>query len=345
MKIVFEPNQSKTNAYVNIIKDTLEREGVESYSVRSVFKNWSRFVSIQVVHLNWFENVGSISEFIKKFTKLAIFIISGKKLVWTFHNKQPHNQAYQSLNRFLMYCLARFSNYIIIHSKVSEDLLVEYYGESVRSRIQYIPHPHYINVYGTPLPEVPQRESSPLSLLFLGAVKPYKNIEILINAVKSFGKDAVNLTIMGKPSNVGYEASIRKKAEESNNIHLNLHFVEDANLNSVLNAYDVLVLPYNMESSLNSGSVILAFSYKRTVICPAIGTVTDFCDLENIVVYDYDTPVSHLENLKDAINRAILQKKENPNTFILKGEIMYEKVKTGNDPEQVGKLLAMLYRN
>lgn len=345
MKIIFEPNHSNTNTYVNILRDSLAKVGIVSCSVQSAFKSWSAFRAIEVVHLNWFENVGSIAEFVKKFTKLIIFRLSGKKLIWTFHNKQPHNQSYQSLSRLLMYCLAHYSRYIIIHSRSSENLLVGYYGESVRSRIQYVPHPHYIQTYGEPMNNNVSSAASPLSLLFLGAVKPYKNLELLIDAVQSFDKHDVELTIMGKPASDKYRLSLMEKADRFNNIHLNLQFVDDARISKILSEYDLMVFPYSMESSLNSGSVILAFSYGKTVICPAIGTVTDFDDHENMIIYDYDTPESHLNHLKNAIQQAILNKKQNPEIFELRGKKMLEKVKTGNNPEEIGKLLVTLYQN
>lgn len=344
MKIVFEPNQSKSNAYVNIIRESVYRLGITSYSINSVFKNWSQWTEVSVVHLNWFENVNGVGDFLKKLIKLLAFVIWGKHIVWTFHNKKPHNQSYEKLSRFVMYLLANLSKYIVIHSRVSEGILVEYYGEKIRSKIKYIPHPNYIGVYGeNEVKEViPQ---SPLSLIFFGAVKPYKNIELLIDAIQSFDKNSVELTIAGNPFSKEYKQNLENRAQAYPNIHLQLQFISDEQIGELFSGYDLVVLPYSIESSLNSGSVLLAFSYGKTVICPNIGTISDFPDSENIVVYDYDTSENHLPGLKNAIAKAIALKKTDDRIFEKMGQKMFHEVKEKNNIDSVGRSLTELYKS
>lgn len=345
MKIVFDPTKSNTNAYVNLITSALEKNGISTYSMNEVFKDWSLFSSIAIVHLNWFENVNSIAEFGKKVSKLLLFILFGKKIVWTFHNKQPHKQSFGKLSSLLMKWLAKYTSNIVIHSCISEDILVRYYGNQVRTKIVYVPHPNYIDVYGpSKLSECEASTSDHLSLLFVGAVKPYKNIELLIEAIKDSNPKEVHLTIVGKPSTSEYQAKIESMVAGMSNVVLRLAFVNDEDLGSLIARHDLLALPYNKESSLNSGSVILAFSYGRTVMCPNIGTLLDFEDASNIMGYDYDDADSHLQAIKNSLQKAIEIKKADKEAFHKMGAKLFEIVGKENDIAIVSDRLSNLYK-
>ena len=67
-------------------------------------------------------------------------------------------------------------------------------------------------------------------------------------------------------------------------------------MESYMNIADVLVLPYNVESGMNSGVMLMAFSYKTTVIVSDIAMADEYDD-NLIYKYSYDDKASHIENL------------------------------------------------
>src|SRR5690606_22044652 len=168
--------------------------------------------------------------------------------------------------------LYHFSDLIIVHSKLSMHEIPSRYHGNVR----IIPHPNYINEYGRIITENDDTENNQkLKLLFIGQIKPYKNIELLINAVSNLKKSEVILTIAGRPLNVEYKNKLEEIARQSENINLVLKFIDDNDIRKYLCAHDLVILPYDINSSLNSGTAILAFSYMKTIICPKIGTLDE----------------------------------------------------------------------
>ncbi len=281
MKIAFYPETLNENPYLNLIRKTLDGQNVEFIKVNQVFRDIDTFKSVMAVHFNWYERISerkrfkAFIEFIWKCSVLVLLRISGKRIVWTMHNKQEHENVFKGYSKLITWLFARLSANIIIHSKLSKQLLVDRYGKRIVKKICYIPHPHYINVYGEAVPALYQVETTPLRLLFLGAARPYKNIELLIDVIQEFGNE-VFFTIAGKPLDVGYGKAISDRCIRVKNIQLQLDFIKDEEIPHLIGSHDLLILPYDIRSSLNSGSVILAASYGRSVICPEIGTVLDF---------------------------------------------------------------------
>src|SRR3546814_785898 len=157
----------------------------------TIFSSYRHFRSIKVVHLNWFENIddssffAALRSFLRKLAVLTAIRLSGKPLVWTLHNRMSHEKGAAFFSRVLTRLLIRWSACIIIHSGQSEEVLAAY-GTKVLERATYIPHPHFIGMYGDVVTADPPLGDA-LQLLFIGMVKPYKNLELLIDVVGTFG--------------------------------------------------------------------------------------------------------------------------------------------------------------
>src|SRR5690606_20218263 len=286
--------------YIEIMARPLKKEEFTVHDLDNFLSSRKHFASIKLVHLNWFENVDdssffmALKSFFRKMTVLLFIRLSKKKLVWTMHNRVSHEKNLSFFSQIITNILIRWSDIIIIHSELSRSILESKYSMA-GGKIFYLPHPNFIGVYGpvhdTGL-EIPA--SAPLALLFIGAVKPYKNIELLIEAVGNF-KDSVRLLIAGNPNSTAYRQKILNMAEDAGNINLRLEFISDTEIPLLIHQSDLLVLPYDLESSLNSGTVLLAFSYKRTVICPEIGTIGDLGPIKDKVLhYRYRTDEEHM---------------------------------------------------
>lgn len=349
MDIIFNPPQNNENKYVDIMVSALRLAGFDVHPLDNIFSSWRHFRSVKLVHLNWFENLDDSSSwkagisFLRKLTVLTAIKLSGKKLVWTMHNRVSHEKRMSYFSRLLTKMLITWSDAIIIHARQSGYLLEQDYPGIAR-KIVYIPHPDFTGVYGPVSSPSEKWRETPLSLLFIGAVKPYKNIELLIDVVATCGAD-VQLTIAGKPSSMEYQKLIEKHAAKAGNVSLLLRFIQDDELPALLAHSDLLVLPYDLASSLNSGTVILAFSYKKTVICPKIGTLADMEEvLGDTFHYHYHTPDEHRAALKKQITSALSLKRENPEALSQKGVRLYHYIGEVNDKQEAGTDLAGVYK-
>ncbi len=348
MKLVFDPRTSKTNKYVEIIAGLLSQNGTEVFSLNEFYAHLKTQSSFALLHLNWYENLNGnsfpkiFSSFIKKSIKLFTLKVFGKKIVWTMHNKMPHDQNGVFLKKIMMYYMLYLSDLIIVHSHVTKTLLLEYNTRFER-KIRYIPHPNYIGMYGPSSP-IPEKEGAqPLKLLFIGAVRPYKNIELLIEVAKSFSQE-VELTIAGKPESEAYKGKLVALCTSSPHIKLDLHFIPDEHIGRYISNSDALILPYDLTSSLNSGTVLLAFSYSRTVICPEIGTISDLPDKSAILTYSYNSPQIHVEALSGAVKKGIAIKKAEPGAFAKMGNEMFDYISRFHDNETIVNSLLTEYR-
>lgn len=346
MDIIFNPPDNTENKYIQIMVEPLRQDGFRIHELDGLFSGWKHFWSIRLVHLNWFENIDDTSffkglrSFFRKMVVLTVIHLSGKKLVWTMHNRMTHEQKTGKMSSILTDRLLAWSDAIIIHSQLSRALILAQ-SPSLSQKIHYIPHPDFVDCYG-PVPSSSPSDDSALRLLFVGAVKPYKNIELLIETVGDM-KD-VSLMIAGKAKDEAYKDSLTQLAKRFPNIHLNLAFVPDSLLPELLAKSDVVILPYDLASSLNSGTVMLAFSYQKTVICPEIGTLVDMEEArENFFGYRYEDPAGHRKVIRQAIDQAMALKKRDPKALEAMGRAMQAHVLSRQPKARVGNKLKQLY--
>jgi len=339
VKIVFHPFSSGDNKYTDIILEALRDRKFEIIPLDKLFSN---FRDVKIIHLNWYENIASVLNFLNKTFKLLVWKLLGKKIVWTMHNKEPHENKNPSLQKAFRNLLIFLSDSIVIHSNESREEL-ESKGKTVMDKVLYLPHPNYIDAYGDmDVKTTSLINQEPLNLLFIGMVRPYKNLELLMDCVATFG-DKVKLIIAGKPKDSEYAKTIEEIASSQNNIELDLNFIEDDDLIKYVSATDLVVLPYNMNSVLNSGTVILSFSYGRSVICPNIGTINDIDDKSNLMNYTYTTQEEHKKELIRLIDRAIRLKQDSPKIFENWGTQMKDYIEKYHDPEDVANQLTSEY--
>ncbi|MCF2504702.1 glycosyltransferase [Dyadobacter sp. CY107] len=343
MKIVFDPNTGKGNRYVDIIVEGLRKKGYQVNAIKQLFRSFQLFHDSKVIHVNWFDNLDTPWDFVKRISKLFIFFLFKKKLVWTLHNRTPHGgRSVLRLQKLLTALLVRMSERIVIHCLDSKDIIVKYSSKAI-SKTVYIPHPDYIGEYGV-LQEGVAIKNEVLNLLFIGAIKPYKNIELLIDVAKAFKPNEVKLVISGKPANNDYKDSLKARIGGCQHIKFNSGFVENDALVKLIGESDLVVLPYDLRSSLNSGTVILAFSYARSVICPLIGTVQDTNEKDKLLTYEYADQEEHYHALSKAIRQAVNLKKSGPDIFTKWGKAQYDLVADHNSKEKVVSRLDQLYK-
>ena len=333
MEIAFEPLENKENKYIELMQMCLKELGYDIVALKKMGNK-----DCKVLILNWYEDspypinsYKNILMLIKRILRIVYAHAIGKKVVYVMHNRQSHDK--RMVSRLLQKFLVNNADIIQIHSKATE----KYVEEKNKNKLFYIPHPNYIGCYPSRTNLYTRqglglRDDRPI-LLFVGAIKPYKNIELLINVAKQY--PTIQFLIAGKPSNNQYKDKLLDSVNGIENINMVFKFIPDDELTSLLKISDAIVLPYDISSSLNSGTVYLAFSNKKTVIAPLIATLEDISEYEFFFGYNYSTQDEHEEKLEEVLRKLISEYDNDKHLLNQMGEEAYQYVKKRHSKEKI----------
>lgn len=166
----------------------------------------------------------------------------------------------------------RISRYILnladaylVHSSEHRDTL-----QLARPGIPVMQHP--IPVYGHyPAARNSLPKRGRLELLFFGFIRPYKGLDVLIEAMHQLGDSDVYLTIIGE--HWGDPSSLSKTISESANIEPHLRYMSDEEVADYFERADIVVLPY--KAATGSAVASVAFHYDKPIIASRIGGLPD----------------------------------------------------------------------
>jgi glycosyltransferase involved in cell wall biosynthesis len=313
-RVLIYPNcYSSENSYIHHLSNMLyESFFTDSFSL--IRKTPKHLLAYDAYLFNWFEGVSSLKNFFINIVFLLLLHIKKKKIIWTIHNRRPHEKnIYFPL---LKLCLCKWSTFIHILTPGTIKLLSL---ESYREKIVCIPHGDYFGDYPPSAFNLFERYKIPKKnriLLFLGQVRPYKNLEILIKAFVGTNLAEANWTLLicGKFLSKEYKNQIETLAQQNQNIVCDFSFIANENMNSYLTQSSFLIAPYNKESSLNSGTLWMACSYSRSMILPLIPCVQDLGEEKStFFTYDYQNQEEHLAMLVETLKEMKNAVAQNPN--------------------------------
>lgn len=326
MRVAFLPYIDQSdNSYINSVVEAIE-EADQSSSVipmprfRDIFKGKNDF---DAVWFNWFENFpGSAKKLLKELIIKILLIQSLKrkkiKIYTVFHNKQPHDSKNPKVNLWFYKYLLKKSDKIIILSEESKKHIKALIGEEALTKTVKVSHPAY------PIQKKEYDIKKPFTVLFFGLLRPYKNIENIFRLAKDNPK--INFIIAGKPLDENYKNELIEASKGIKNIQLIPEFQNDDNIEKLIEESSVVILPYNIESSLNSGVLFYAFSKGINAIVPEIASVKEFENKELIYYYNYSSPEENHNKLSEALIKAYKEYRESPYIFIQKAKSLQKEV-------------------
>ncbi len=251
---------------------------------------------VDYVHIHWpsfFYNHPNPLRCLRGFAMLVFLValarVRGARLIWTVHNLYPHDRCVvPGLHRLVRLLIVRMATRLLVHGP-SAARKVERAFPAAAGRVVLIDHGHWRGHYPDSIDRSEARRRLGLAedefaFLFIGLCKPYKNLETLIRAVEELPPRAV-LVIAGKFQEPAYEATIRTQIDASRaRIVFRPGFVPDDEMQLYLKACDTVALPYL--EILTSGGAMLALSFGRPVVAPALGFLRDTITAECGVLYD-----------------------------------------------------------
>ena len=203
------------------------------------------------------------------------------RVIWTLHNIYPHDRNY----KFYLTAEKIVSNLCdakIVHSKNTiKDM--QKFGFNIRDTYT-ISIGNYIGVYDNNVKESIARryfnlKKNDFVFLFFGRIEPYKGIENLLEAFKKIEKKRkhIKLLIAGKCDDKNLIKMLDDYGNKfKENTRIDTNFIEDDKVQYYFNSTNVVVYPFKKITT--SSTVILAFSFRKPVICPEIGDLKQFPD-------------------------------------------------------------------
>lgn len=341
MNICFYPFHGN-NLYVNNIIDSIKRLEYNVISLRKIINEPKYFFKCKIYILNWFENIESNQQFIEYIIKV-IFIhllkICNKKIIFVFHNRKAHNSNSPYSCKLIKLLLSKTDIIIIMNHFSIEIINKDYNIKNINKKIRFVPHPNYIHNYNVDYinPKKQSNKSNNIVFLFIGAISPYKNIELIIDVFNKITKtlNNIQLIIAGNPYSKEYANNLQRRIADNTNIQTDFRYIPDSDIPNLYEKADIVVLPYDINTSLNSGAAFLSFSFKKTVLCPRIGTIRDFEHLGDIYSYSYNSYEEHKNILEKEIVLIVKDHQNNPNALKEKGERMFNYIKCNHSIEIV----------
>jgi glycosyltransferase involved in cell wall biosynthesis len=270
------------NPYTWLLYSHLERLGAR---IREFTPGRALSGGYDVLHAHWPDkalNAGSwLGSAGRGAIALAILTIArrrGAAVVWTAHNAEPHESRHPKLEqRFWSQFVRRVD--AVIHLSHAGRYAVEARYPSVTSVPHIVvPHGHFRDAYPNAVGRDEARAAfgipdSARVITFIGRVREYKNVPHLVRTVRALPSDAGDLVLLvaGGAETPELADEIRAAAGDDPRVRLALRHVPEADVQHYLRAADLVVLPFR--EITNSGSAVLALSFDRPVLVPALGAM------------------------------------------------------------------------
>ena len=288
-----------------------------------VLKNDIDLIHIQWMKLPYLDYL--IYRTIKRFLKVNI--------VFTAHNILPHDTGEKYKKSYKK--IYNMIDKIIVHSsRTREELINEF--EISREKISVIPH-GLLDIQGEDSKKNDDfiKNKNEKVFSFIGYLNKYKGIDFLVDAWRSSEllKDNKNvkLIIAGK-GNIDF-----KGLEDIENVTIINRFLEDFELNSIINETDLFILPYRKISQ--SGVLLSILNKRKAVLVSNEGGLTDPFEFGNIGwIMEEKSSKCLRENLEKIISGDGSKIKE-----ILNDDIMWKKINAAYDWKDIGLKTKKLY--
>ena len=206
----------------------------------------------------------------------------GTRLVWTVHNLTAHEADLRGrqARAFWWWFPRQVDGLLALTSSGAAQVRVAH--PSLAGRPTAVtPHGDYRDQVA----DAPDRgrarrelglESQGPVVLFVGQVRPYKDVPALLRAFADVPDPAARLVVAGRASPPELSAELTALAADDPRVVLDLAFQSPERLAAWLAAADLVALPYG--AVLNSGSALLALSADRPVLVPGVGAMPELAE-------------------------------------------------------------------
>lgn len=235
----------------------------------------------------------------------------GTRIIWTVHNLFRHGVRHLERMRSVRRRLVELADVAITHCGAAKAHIARAYelDQELTRRIDVIPHGNYLNAYPATVSVGQARadlglERHDFVFLFLGQLRAYKGLTSLLEEFASLAGGDLRLVVAGRAYEEQLKQELRRRCAEDPRLVVHLGHVPDDRVQVYMRAADVVVLPYL--DVFTSGGAILAISFGRPVVAPAIGCLPETLSQDSNVLYEPAQPHALGEAMRAALDLDVL---------------------------------------
>ncbi|RGE23196.1 glycosyltransferase [Leucobacter sp. wl10] len=302
----------RDNPYLNLLGLNPQTAGyafLRTTSFHGLLERLDELRDGDVAHIHWttpiLQNADTEEEASRRLAEFSAALEHvrgrGVSIVWTLHNRLPHETRYRELEVELYRVLERAADTIHVMAPATAEVVADVVRLSPE-KVRVIPHPSYTGIYDTGFSRAAARDSFQLGaddygVLFLGQIRPYKGVDALAAAAGIAQRPDKRLALMlaGAVKDVPLEAFLDSLPSGVRTVS-HFGFVPDGDLDRWFTAADVAVLPYR--AILNSGSLHLAATFRVPVVLPDEAHLREqFGALPWVAFFDTERPVESIAEM------------------------------------------------
>lgn len=256
----FPEPRPTTNPYIVMLRRALDE--LPEVELRTFSWRHALLGRYDVFHVHWPEILldgrGALRTLVRR-VLVALLVLRlwslGTPLVRTAHNLRPH----ASVGRVDAALLRGIERRTTLVVRLNEQTPVPGPVPAVT-----IPHGHYRDWFAAH----PRPGRTRSRLVFVGLIRPYKNVPALIAAFRQVlaGVPDARLDVAGRPAEPQLAEELRRAAAGVPEVCLRLAHLSDAELVEVVSRAEYVALPYR--EMHNSGAALMALSLDRPVLLP-----------------------------------------------------------------------------
>lgn len=303
------------NPYWRMLRASLERLDVEfddspswSFGRRWLWANRGR---VQVIHFHavrrfWeYERTQARLRWVVRFARNLVFArAAGYRTVMTVHDLRSleHSLTPDWVDFLGHWVAVHLSQAVFVHYQLGRELVAKRYGRNHGMHVLH--HPTFTGVYPNTLSREEARNDLGFRdgqkvLLFFGGIRPNKGVDALITVFRRLPGNDIRLLITGEPwPPASYINQLIDQAKQDDRVRILAKAIPDDSVQTYMNAADFVVLPFR--DILNSSSVLLASSFGRPVIAPALGCLPEVLTEDAGIIYNPTEPDALYRALKRA---------------------------------------------
>ncbi|MBL7996882.1 glycosyltransferase family 4 protein [bacterium] len=249
-----------------------------------------------LIHHHWYQftNIKSFIKLLYKTFWLVLYKMAGGRIVWTLHNKYPHEKKWLTLNKILRFLFARLADKLHVHCYSAIQIMSEVFNIN-KNKFFVVEHPTYpvkflnkedsITTLKEKYSLTDSLSQDSLIFLMFGQIADYKGIlevvQIFINLPNSY-----RLIIAGATKKNGekYGQLVRSFSQKTTNVIFINRLIPGDDVHLFFASADYVL--FNYKDILTSGGVVLALGYKKSIIAPNKGCLKELKDPNVFKFYD-----------------------------------------------------------
>jgi glycosyltransferase involved in cell wall biosynthesis len=264
------------NPYINDLARELEKSynviNLNKPSSSGILQMFRCFFKTDIAFFNWIENLpdrkgGSLQVFLLKIL-IYLYHVTGKKVVWTMHNKISHTKKNYRKKKALFIFMLKHSNLILTHSKEGIAYGTKLY-KNAKEKINYLAHP--VNSKALKPSKITDKK---YDFLIWGTMVPYKGVHNFLEFLNLKGiEDEYSILIIGKFNSDKYFQEVNDLA--GNNTKIENRYPSMDELHELTDQSRFVLFTYNNSSVLSSGALMDTLAMGASILGPHTGAFAD----------------------------------------------------------------------